>query len=351
MDSLLSLRPVIAERLAPLALAFGADAAAVAEVLTEAVVRVASSREEGSPLSPVVFLCRDVGELARAVNGAHVLPVGGGRCDPNTTWLALKSCMPLSEGRQWAVYLNLQGERMGFGVFCTDRSPLRATSFESARLLRAGGSPLVGITKLGESIVEVRGPGGAVQYFDFTGAADLATNPARVIQAFVQSVTREVPLELRRQLEAFFYRLGVELMSDVHGSLMAVLAPGAAKPDYLADGLWLEQPVDIGAQVRSYELGRTEESALSLTAFSLLLRRMIGMDGITLFSCDGRLLAYNCFIREQMIGPRARSVIGGARRRAYELLCDEVGRTLLAALYRSRDGASECRLATQLREG
>ena len=66
------------------------------------------------------------------------------------------------------------------------------------------------------------------------------------------------------------------------------------------------------------------------------------MDGITVLTNDGNLIAYNCFIREQLEGPPSRSVIGGARRRAFDILCTHLGDELSCVLYRSQDGAVEC---------
>jgi hypothetical protein len=345
MDSLLSFRPALADKLAPLARALGASSAAATEMLVEAVVQVSSFREEGYPLAPLVFVGRTQEEVLGAVNGSHPVLLGAGECSVEQVRLALKSCAPLAEGRQWAILLLVAGEQLQFGVFCTDRSPLRVTSFEAIRLLPPAAPPLVGITQLGESIVEVRGPGGANLFFDFSGGADLASNPMRVLKDFVQAVTRDVAPGLRPQLEAFYYRIAVEVVSGAHGALVAVLDAQQQVPDFLSDGLWLASPIDLGTLALRYEAEHSERDALALSAYNNLFRRMVGMDGITVFDSRGRLLGYNCFIRQQVIGSPARKVVGGARRRAFEVLCGELGRTLSAALYRSRDGAAVCRLA------
>jgi hypothetical protein len=345
MDSLLSFRPAVAEKLAPLARALGLESPAATEVLVEAVVQVSNFREEGFPLAPLVFVGREPQEALRTVNGTHFVLLGEGGLDFETVRRALKSCAPLAEGRQWAILLLLDEAQLRFGVFCTDRSPLRVTSFEAMRLLPPGAPPLVGITQLGESIVELRGPGGANLFFDFSAGAGLSSNPMRVLKDFVQAVTRDVEPNLRAQLQAFYYRIAIEVVSGPHGALVAVLDAQQRTPDFLSDGLWLEAPIDLGSLALRYEAEHTEGDTLGLIAFSNLFRRMVGMDGITVFDSRGRLLGYNCFIRQQVIGSPARKLVGGARRRAFEVLCSEVGRSLAAALYRSRDGAAVCQLA------
>jgi len=126
---------------------------------------------------------------------------------------------------------------------------------------------------------------------------------------------------------------------------VAVLDTRQRAPGFLSDGLWLDEPIDLGGLALRYEAEHAERDALALSAYSSLFRRMVGMDGITVFDSRGRLLGYNCFIRQQVIGSPARKVVGGARRRAFEVLCGELGHSLTAALYRSRDGAAVCRLA------
>jgi hypothetical protein len=349
MDSLLSFRPALAQRLGPLAHALGVQSQAATEVLVEAVVQVSNFREEGFPLAPLVFLGREPEEALRMVNGTSFVLLGEGSLSFETVRLALKSCAPLAEGRQWAILLLLGEEQLRFGVFCTDRSPLRVTSFEAVRLLPPGAPPLVAITQLGESLVEVRGAGGANLFFDFSGGADLSSNPMRVLNTFVKAVTRDVAPNLRAQLQAFYYRIAIEVMSGAHGALVAVLDAEQQVPDFLSDGLWLEAPIDLGSLALRYEAEHAEEDTLGLIAYGNLFRRMVGMDGITVFDSRGRLRGYNCFIRQQVIGSPARKLVGGARRRAFEVLCSELGRSLAAALYRSRDGAAVCRLAPPVR--
>lgn len=56
---------------------------------------------------------------------------------------------------------------------------------------------------------------------------------------------------------------------------------------------------------------------------------------------DGTVRAYSCFIREAPPASTGAFVLGGARRRAYELLRSQLGTALIACLYRSQDGAIE----------
>jgi hypothetical protein len=53
----------------------------------------------------------------------------------------------------------------------------------------------------------------------------------------MDAVTRTVQATLRPQLEAFYYRIGVEILTGEHGTLAAVLAPETGVPPFLSDGI------------------------------------------------------------------------------------------------------------------
>jgi hypothetical protein len=313
-------------------------------LLVEIVVGVSSSREEGFRIAPAVYLCRELSELLSAVRGTLPIALGEGGLDEISARVALKSCLSLGEGRQWAIYFVVHEHGLSYGVFCTDRLPLGTTSFENLRSPEGAGRAIVGVTRLGDSLVELRG-GGCFKYLDFSAAPGLDVIPTRLVKDFAGTVTRDVPKELRQQFETFFYRLGVEVLSANHGTILAVLDHRQAAIEYLGDGIWLESPIRIDGLIRTYEATRSDRDTLSLVALSSLIRRMAALDGITVFGSDGSLRGYNCFIREGSAASPPRDMIGGARRRAYEILCNHLDGALLAALYRSQDGATEFRIS------
>ncbi len=65
---------------------------------------------------------------------------------------------------------------------------------------------------------------------------------------------------------------------------------------------------------------------------------MLSFDGITVFSNDGRIIAYNVFIHAPAPEGVAQDKIKGARRRAFTILESRLGESILAAFYQSQDG-------------
>jgi hypothetical protein len=104
------------------------------------------------------------------------------------------------------------------------------------------------------------------------------------------------------------------------------------------DAAHLAPPVDLESYVTEYLNKHDEPSRAAVYAAYALASGMLHADGITVIRQDGALLAYNAFVRQ--LPERATSGAGGARRRTYEALAQQVGTGLRAIFYRSQDGAS-----------
>ena len=351
MEPFLSFRSNLNQVLDRFTVSFSGQREEALMTLVETALGISDYREEGLSLAPAVFIATELDSLLLAIAGKNPVAIGSGPITPITIRSALKACAPLGAGRQWAMYLIIapKGE-ITYGVFMTARSPLTETSFEQLRHNRRQSTDdkLIGITRIGESIVEVRSTSGDFQYIDFSGTAEISNNPARTIGNFVKAVTKDVPPELKRNFEVFYYRIVVEALGSPHGTLAAVLKAGSPCPKYLADGIWLEPTLSLEKSIRDYKDRTAQNDVLNLTGYAGLIRQFMMMDGITVFSTDGRILAYNCFVRNPAKHVLSKEVIGGARRRAYEILCASLGDVLVGALYKSQDGMGECRAAEDM---
>lgn len=123
-----------------------------------------------------------------------------------------------------------------------------------------------------------------------------------------------------------------------HGALIAVIA--GARPAELADGVPLANPLDLLGAVEAHARQDSSDTLGRLLAYAEFLEGVLSTDGITVFSDDGRLLGYNSFVRQQQdVSAAPRSLVGGARRRAFDVLCRLVDdNVLVAAFMRSSDG-------------
>ncbi|MGA9526206.1 MAG: hypothetical protein WBV82_32400 [Myxococcaceae bacterium] len=340
--SSISLRPLVSNGVQPFASLFGERAPDASDVLVEIIVGISNFEEEGFAYAPLVFVATDLDDLLCTVRGSDPIFVGSGSNGRASARAALKSCAPLGEGRRWALFVLMTSSGYEYGLFRPEGSPLHSTSYEYFRRVRRSGPVIIGLARLRTGVVEVRASTGIGQFFDLSGSEEEAENPARFVTGFMSAVTRTVPENLQPQLEAFYYRIGLEILTGDHGSLAVVLAPGVEKPAFLSDGIWFKEPVDLTRWIHQDEEGATGDGSRALLAYAHLIRRMMVMDGITVFGPDGTVRAYSCFVRDPRAHVASAYVLGGARRRTYELLRSQLGQTLIGVLYRSQDGAVEC---------
>jgi hypothetical protein len=348
MSNFISFRPEIKALMRDFARAFDVNQNAedldrIAHILTEVVVGVTSYREEGVRYLPMVMVTDSLETLLKSVNGSDAMVIGESPYQSNLTRAILKTCGPLGEGRQWAIYILLKDEHVQYGIFRADLFPLHQTSFERLRSLNNSQLKIIGITRMGEHVVEVRSASGEFRYIDSAGSFKPQVASA-VLKKFVSAVTRDVPSDLKPKMQAFFYRVAVDVYGSSHGTIGAVVDAKAATPAYLSDGVWLKEKFGLAASINTYVERGSEADVLSLVSHGNLIQKMMVMDGVTVFSSAGSVLGFNCFVQDPSLQRSPSAIVGGARRRAYDILCSKLGNDLISVLYKSQDGIGECEI-------
>jgi hypothetical protein len=312
-----------------------------AEALGELVVTLARYREEGASLFPLVFLCDDRRSLQGALGGLDLIDIGQGPRAVETMRRAIKLCAPLGRGG-WSIFVERRAGVFLYGLFRTDGFVLRETPMELLRRTADPAARLIGLVQLADNVLELRGGSGSARLVYLSGArAD--TPPMAAVGQLIDALVQDVADPARPGVRTFFRRVLIEVLRAPHGSLIAVAPAHSPFPALFLDGARLPQALSVEEAVVRYEAARGEEERAHAEGLAGLLLSMIGSDGITLLGSDGSLLGFNQFLHhESHPGHRP---IGGARRRTYEALVSQVGSGLLAAFYRSQDGAVECAVA------
>lgn len=344
---ILSFRHLLTESLESFLGEAGLEQPGTAEVLGELAVTLSRYHEEGQPLFPTAFLGDALEPMLRVLGGRDAFQVGSGPRTPETIQRALKQCAQLGQGRWWVLYLLLVPEGLAYGVFRVDPFPLVETPLERLRRAQDKALHVVGVLQLAENVIELRARGGLHRHVYLSGAHVDATPPTQTLDALAAVATREVSEPLRADTQAFYRRVLFEAMQQAnHGTLVAVLPGGSEGSGLFADGILLPRPVDVAACVAAAGTGREEGAVAAVFATAQLLRGMMATDGITVLRADGCIVAYNVFLRHPATLVRGPGVVGGARRRTYEVLCTSVGADLLAAFIRSQDGAIALHVAS-----
>jgi len=347
MSRILSFRPILEALTREYTKRFP-DPELIGSILGEMIAGLAGYREEGEKNSPLLFVARDLRALLVSVKGNDPIPIGEGPINPVTIRTLLKVCGPLGQNHEWGIYILIKDQSLHYGVFRTDRFPLHESSFQRLRTLTPNGLEIIGLQKIGENMIEIRDASGRFHYIDASGALEVTQNPTVMISQWVASVTEDVPSNLKKKMEAFYYRIAIELLSLAHGTLTAIVPAHQPYPKFLSDGVILSENFGLSEAIRRYVKTRDEAATLSLSSYGSLIRKMMAMDGITVFDSSGEVLSYNCFVHEIRSHTARQVILGGARKRAFEILCSHLNQELSCVLYQSQDGYGQCRMSESL---
>jgi NTP pyrophosphatase (non-canonical NTP hydrolase) len=360
-QAILSLRTYLQAGVSELAeefLSTGAEAGnadEISDLLAELVILLSNYHEEGVQLFPVVYMTDDLNSILQRLDGKDPIAIGHGPRAASTIRRAFKQCAPLAEDREWAIFVECSGDVLRYGIFRADQSPLNPTTFERLRQCACPEVKLLGLTRLG-NFIEIRSVTGKRKYIDLAGGTEGAKNPPKLVREFVEVASEDAPQNLRAPLQAFYYRLGIDILHSTHGTLVAVIREGEEIPSIFWDGTLLEPKIDLIGGILKHLDANDAESLRKLSDWSALLRKMTRMDGITVIDTAGAIVGYNCFIQNSVLEKlelqqkKGSDTIGGARRRAFEVLCAHVGEKLLGVLYKSQDGVVDF-CSTHTRQG
>jgi len=159
------------------------------------------------------------------------------------------------------------------------------------------------------------------------------------IKPLIGHIISDADKKYSEVLKAFFQRLFEKALNESHGCIIAVIwnkEDNVANLQEKCDAAFFEEPINLVEPVVQSEETKTRESSTIMRSYSSIVQRMINHDGITIFSTDGKLLAYNLFLHNIEVG---HNVIGGSRKRAYKALVESG--LFKCCLFRSHDGNME----------
>lgn len=313
-----------------------------ADALSELVVTLSRYHEEGAPLFPMAFVGDDLGRMLELLGGTEPIAIGTGPRTRATIQRALKQCALLGQGRWWALYLLRVPEGFAYGIFRTDPFPLVETPMERLRHLGSREARVVGVLQLAENVLELCAGGGLSRHVYLSGARTDASSPTWALDELADAATADVAPARREVAWNFFRRVLFEVMQGSHGALVAVLPRARERSALFVDGIILDEPVNTVARIERYLADPGPSTLSSVRATAQLLRGMMATDGITVLRSDGGLVGYNVFVRHPTSLSHVPAVVGGARRRTFEVLCTSLGTELTAAFMRSQDGTVAC---------
>lgn len=295
--------------------------------------------EEGQRLYPEVFLTTSLKKALTSLPNQIIL-IDVDELSEETFKKALKRCAPLAKG-SWAIFLEIAENKINYGLASSEVSELSASLHRQLvgdMAIKEDVPPIAYVRAVGSKVVEITGTKAQLRISLSLGKRYKGL--ASEIDALATVTTSTVDSSLRDQATSFFSRLLEESFKEGHGSIIAVVAevPEAitAFQAKYPDGAYLQSPIDI-VQILSEALeAQTRQSSSILREYALVLKGMMSHDGVSVFTTNGRLIAFNVFLREIADADAATEESGGARTRAFIALKSS-GLTE-ASFFRSHDG-------------
>lgn len=320
------------------------DSAKTAKLISGLVSRLAAYTEEGTPLSPEVFICTSIADLVKRAGAGEYVALSEVYQSDADAGKILKAAAPLCSDN-WRVFVEHLngGDASRFGVFCTSSDPSSLHLDEVLLAVPEPGFPIVKIAQSATNRVRVANNAGNVIEFRFNDDVDEDLVKADLFGDLAKQIAVNVEYQPNR-FSDFIKNVLVAAVRHCHGTLIAVTHPSTVGlPDFLSDAVVLNPPLDMVERFRLHsEESMTASSVSRLQAASELMAGFIRSDGITVLDTSGRILAYRAFIKSDV--PDQPSA-GGARTRAFKALEAALGSDLQAAFFRSQDGRTDLKVA------
>lgn len=310
-------------------------------VLIPAVSQLSQYSEEGQRLFPELFLFDDLESVLKSLPNSEHVSIGSGPQSAETLSLAIKRCAPLAQWG-WSICVRRRDECFEYGLL---RCGLNALSLSAGELLVEQGAeelPVVCVRHVSHRTIELVGARSNSLRINFDSVEESGGYPLDAARSFSESIVRTVNSDFREQSLNFYRRVLAGVLRAGHGCLAVTLASGRF-PARLKDGVILSPPIDIVEKISLLLKESDCGSDTKLRAGAALIKGMLLSDGITVFGCNGSVRAYNVFIKTRVNSKGFVPTLGGARRRAFDVLSSMVGHDLRGAFFLSQDGHAEFR--------
>ena len=303
-------------------------------IITELVCLFADYEEEGASLFLDAFLTDDLPTLLAPIPQFNCVRLGSTTCDELGVRRAVKSAAPLVRGC-WKMYLSAKADEMEFGLFRDSGHPLNVPLDVALQSGGVGDAKFIRITKLAQDSVGTVTHQGKSAIVNFTNSKETSGQNTKLIDQLAVLICSGLDLRSSQTCETYLKSLLSDAIRASHGTLIAVVQRPRV-PAFLRDSTELKPVLSVSAAV---DAARRDANAIpQLHAAESLVCGMFCCDVVILFDTCANIIAYNGFIKL-----KASNVVGGARQRAFQSLCEKLGKGLKAVFFQSHDGASDLR--------
>lgn len=316
------------------------------ESLLDGIFKIVESlpnlKEEGIALRPnVIIFLDDLYNCVKFENQQFSIKINVGEKTTETYQKALKLCAPLANHDK-SVYLSLQKSQIEFGILLASAAKIIQTSTADTLNYLSG---QIDESKIISIVVNNDTGMVAIRHKDAAYRINTVLIPSDIDQttsletSLINAICRDIPNDSEKwDVKNKLLPAVTNAINDSHGCIIAVVNSNKNSIEqikkHLRDGIYLDTPIDFPQIINQAKETKGLAEYLLLQELLEIQKRMISMDGITLFDTTGKLLAYKVFAKT---GTNQQG--GGARSRAFNTLSNL--RILDCCFFKSQDGKKE----------
>lgn len=270
--------------------------------------------EEGSKLYPEVLMVTSR-DMICSYPGRFICLYAGGLKDRHFKE-ALKLCAPLAIDN-WNIYIVLpDNNSIEFGIISTEVKETSSSVKEFSLTQTDKEDHFLYIRNVGGKNVEVARRKDAflisLSLQEFVTTQD--DNISRLVDAIIMD------LQDKEETRRFMHKIILDSLNEGHGNLIAVCKEQDIEKvlQNMSGEAKLYPYIDIPELLRADKESGRSESAVAIKSNVSIVKGMINHDGITVFSTNGKVMAFHCIIDNSKANDP--NSVGGARTKAFDAM-------------------------------
>lgn len=304
--------------------------------ILEAINLISDYHEEGIALFPEIIVTNSL-EFFKTIPNKEVV-IAAGILSVDEFKKAIKFCAPLAID-SWIIFIEIAENNIRYGLVSAEMTETSLSIYNQTvgdLKVEYDKTTIAYIRNIGQKTVELSGLKNKLTVsLTLDAPTEMTFNEISTISKAISSKCDET---YRQQISTFFEKIITMALRIGHGNLIGVIdKTDEAKAALFAvekNGTYLPIAIDFQQLIIEAESDKSNETSINLKSYSSILKAMLNHDGITVFTNNGKLIAYHLLINTHE--KEGQVLIGGARTKAYASMqnCN----LFLSCFYKSQDG-------------
>jgi hypothetical protein len=314
--------------------------------ISNAISSLSDYREENKCLNPELYITTNIKSIHSKISPGRIIRISESHFKKEEISLVLKKCALLSI-HGWCIFIELNDNIVTCGLIRTMETPVKEPL---SHILISDDQyhdcPLVRISQTEKNIVTLQDSQNRKLQIDFTGNRSSFSS----VENDVKNITRDICYDItdsniKKNTDVFFRKVFSQLRHHAIGTLVIVvknIGDNKRLKRKFNDGTWLIDNIDISGIINEFCVHNDLYSSDLLNSLISVILGMMSSDGITIIDTQARILAYNVFFTSNKKTCNANeNIIGGARKRTFSYLSEELNDSIVGCYFQSHDGYSE----------